>query len=56
MYRHITLDSTPSWRQKWFRASYHAPEDDSSLLGYWPLTMPVEYVDGKLVPARNMVF
>ena len=25
-----------------------------SLLGYWPLTMPVEEVAGKLVPARNM--
>jgi len=33
--------------QKWFRGRYHAPEDDTSLDGFWPLTMPLELHQGK---------
>ena len=40
--------------QKWFRHSFHTGEDDTSLLGYWPLTMPIEKRDGALVPVAEI--
>lgn len=36
------LNGHTKWvAQKWFRARMHAPEDDTSLWGYWPLTSPL---------------